>query len=103
MDNAPGFLGSLFDFSFSSFITTQIIKVLYGLCMLGAAFLALFVIVSGFAVSTGVGVLALFIGAPLAFLVTVIYSRVMLELIIVVFRISEGITQIAQQGGSTSQ
>src|SRR6266571_1393146 len=42
-----GFLSSLFDLSFTSFITTKLIKVLYVLSLLGAALIALSVGVSG--------------------------------------------------------
>ena len=89
------FFNRLFDLSFNTFITTSIIKVLYILCIIGAAVAALFVIVSGFAVSTGTGLIALIIGAPLTFLISVIYARVMLEMIIALFRIWENTTKMA--------
>jgi hypothetical protein len=91
------FFGSLFDFSFTNFITSKIIKLLYGLSILGAAVLAFVVIIAGFARGTGSGVFALLIFAPLVFLLCVIYTRVGLELIIVLFRIAEHIAQIAEQ------
>ena len=101
MDNTQGFLTSLFDFSFSFFITSKIIKVIYGLSIISAGFVALFIIVFGFGLSTGTGILALLIGAPLVFLVSVIYSRVTLEFIIVVFRMAENIAKMAEAQGKT--
>ena len=48
-DQAAGFIGSLFDLSFTSFITTKLIKVLYIIAIIGAALEALAVIGVGFA------------------------------------------------------
>jgi hypothetical protein len=97
MEQAKGFLESLFDFSFTAFITSKIIKFLYGLSIAGAGLGSVFLIVGGFGVSAGVGILMLLIGAPLLFLLGVIYARVLLEIIIVIFRIAENIAVIAQQ------
>jgi hypothetical protein len=98
MEQAKGFFESLFDFSFTAFITSKIIKFLYGLSIAGAALVSLFIIVLGFNISTTTGVLALIIGAPLFFLLCVIYARVLLEIVIVIFRISEHAAEIAQKG-----
>ena len=95
-----GFLGSLFDVSFSSLITTKVIKVLYVLSMvlLGLGILA--VIAGGFSNGGGSGVLALVI-APLVGLLYLIYVRVLLELVIAVFRIMETNVELVslQRGG----
>jgi len=97
MGQAKGFFESLFDFSFTSFITSKIIKMLYGLSIAGAALLALVLITAGFNVSAGTGLFTLIFLAPLVFLLGVIYSRVILELVIVLFRISEHAAEIARQ------
>lgn len=91
-----GFFQALFDFSFTEFVTSKIIKLLYGLSILFAGIIALTIIIVGFSAHAGAGILALLIFAPLIFLVSVIYSRVLLEIIIVVFRISENTAEIAQ-------
>ena len=98
-----GFFKALFDFSFTEFVTSKIIKLLYGLSILSSGifglFLLIFFLLAGFRQSAGAGILALFIGTPicfLIFLVLVIYARVLLEIIIVVFRISEHTAEIAQ-------
>lgn len=98
MGSSSGFLESLFDFSFTTFITTKLIKVLYGLWIAGAGLTALFLIIAGFRASSGVGIVMLLFVAPLVFLLSVIYARVLLELIIVVFRIAEHAAEIAAQG-----
>ena len=83
------FLKTLFDFSFSRFVSRKIVKFLYGLSILFAALLAVFFIVVGFEASMWFGIFALFIGAPLILLLTVISSRVFLEMILVIFRMAD--------------
>lgn len=93
---AGGFLAALFDLSFTNFITTKLIKVLYVLGILGAALWALTMAGTGLA-QRGVG-LVLVVLSPILFLVGVIYMRVMMELIMVLFRSAEHLAEIAQQG-----
>ena len=109
-----GFFRSLFDFSFSHFVVTKMIKVLYGLAIIAAGILALVVLISGLGAagaafqgspyhssSPGLGVLAVIgglIGAPLVFLLAVVCARIYLEVLIVVFRISEHVAEIASRG-----
>jgi len=80
----------------------KIIKLLYILSIVGAAIASLFLITLGFTVSTVIGVLMLLIGAPLVFLLSVIYARVLLEIMIVIFRISEHTAQIVEKLGKIS-
>jgi hypothetical protein len=88
------FLRTLFDFSFSKFVSPKIVKFLYGLSILFAALLAVFFIVVGFEASMWFGIFALFIGAPLILLLTVISSRVFLEMILVIFRMADCVENI---------
>ncbi len=94
---ASTFFSSLFDFSFQSFITSRIIRLLYVLSMVGAGLMYLMMIVLGFQISAGVGVLNLLIVGPIAFLLTIIYVRVILELIMVVFSIAENVRGLARR------
>jgi hypothetical protein len=80
------FLQGLFDFSFNEFVTSRIARFFYGLSILYAGLLALLLIIFGFNTSTAFGILALLIGAPLIFLLVVISSRVLLEILIMLFR-----------------
>ncbi len=84
-----GFFGSLFDMSFSSLVTTKVIKVIYVITLIFLTLLALLLVFAGFRVSTGLGVAFLLIVAPLVWLVTLVYARVGLEFIIAVFRVME--------------
>ncbi len=91
-----GFLRALFDFSFSQFITTRLVRLLYGIGVLVAVVVTLGAIVAGFNESAGRGILTLIV-APLIFLLIVILARVQLEIIIVVFRIAEYLREMAGQ------
>ena len=94
------FLAALFDFSFSEFVTTKIIKILYGILIVLAGIAALVAIIAGFIDSAGRGVLMLVL-SPLMFLLYVIMARVWLELVIVIFRIAEHVGEIARQKKTT--
>ena len=83
------FLQALFDFSFNQFISPRIMKFLYSLSMILAGLMALFLIIVGFETSMWLGILALLVGAPLLFLLTVISNRVALELILVIYRMAD--------------
>ncbi len=95
MDQPSGYLDALFDFSFTEFITTKMIKILYGLGILLAALGTLGLIVRGFTDSFGKGILFLMI-SPVVFIIYVIIARVILEVVTVLFRISEHLGEIAQ-------
>jgi Domain of unknown function (DUF4282) len=84
-----GFLASLFDVSFSSLITTRVIKVLYILSMVVIGLTALGLVGAAFANSVAAGLFVLVIVAPLIGLLYLIYVRVLLEIVIAVFRIME--------------
>ena len=102
MNQSKGFWGSLFDLSFTDFITSKIIRVLYVLLIVAAALVTLVAIVTAFAKSALLGVLTLLILAPLGFFVAVICIRVYLEIIIVIFRIAENTAEIARQKQTAS-
>jgi len=96
-----GFFKSLFDFSFNSMVTPKIIKVLYGLAIFFIFIFTLLFIIGAFHSSSILGVLAFFILGPLFFLLNVIYARVFLEFLIVIFRIldtNKELVDIAKRG-----
>ena len=93
--DAKGFFGSLFDLSFSSLITTKIIKVLYVLTLILIGFAYIAFTISAFAADSGVGALVLFILGPLGALFYIVYARVFLEIVIALFRIMESNVEIA--------
>ncbi len=91
-----GLFESLFDISFKTLVTPRIIKVLYALSIVAAGFIAVVLVFEGFSESVGKGILSLFFVSPLVFLILVISSRIVYELAIVVFRISDQTSEIAK-------
>jgi hypothetical protein len=84
-----GFLASLFDLSFSALITTKVIKVIYLLSMILIGLGALVFVAAAFQSSAAAGLFVLLIAAPFVSLLYLIYARVVLEVIIALFRIME--------------
>jgi hypothetical protein len=96
---AKSFFGSLFDYSFNSFITPRIIKVLYVLATILVALWTLVFVLIAFKASSGLGIVTLLIFGPIFFVLGMIYARVFLELLIVFFRIHGDVHEINQRGG----
>jgi uncharacterized membrane protein len=97
--DARGFIGSLFDFGFNSFITTKLITVVYGLSMFFNALITLSVVAVAFWVGFFAGVLTLLLIAPVVFLFLTMISRLSMELVIVLFRIAEHMKVTADNTG----
>src|SRR4030042_3016815 len=92
------FFASLFDLSFSDFITPKIIKLIFILAIIASGISAIILLVSGLASGLPEGLLALVL-APIAFLLYVLLARIWLEVIIVLFRIAENTGRLVAQGG----
>lgn len=95
---ARGFLGALFDFGFTSFVTPKVVKVLYPLIMVFTGLTALAFVAGAFHASTGLGFLTLLVLAPLFFLVVTAIYRILLEFFIVIFRVAEDIRALRERG-----
>ncbi|HEY7077430.1 MAG TPA: DUF4282 domain-containing protein [Solirubrobacteraceae bacterium] len=83
-----GFFESLFDISFSSLITTRIIKVVYVIFLVVLGLVAILALITGIARGGG-SIIATIIIVPIAFLLYTIFFRIYLEIVIVLFRIME--------------
>jgi uncharacterized protein DUF4282 len=96
-----GFLGSLFDFSFTSLVTPKIVKVLYILFTIWTALIGLSILIIGFKTG-GVagGLFTLIIVEPIFVLLTLGIYRVVLELFVVVFRIYDELKKISENTGT---
>jgi len=93
-----GFIGSLFDFSFSSFVTPKIIKVLYVLFTIWTTLVALILLIVGFRTG-GVagGLFMLIVIIPIYVLLTLGVYRIILEAFMVIFRIYEETKKISER------
>jgi hypothetical protein len=90
-----GFLSALFDLSFKELITPRIIKILFILGIIGSGLSAATLAIMGLA-QGGVGYLSLVV-APILFLIWVISLRVWLELVMVMFKISDNVDLLAKK------
>lgn len=84
--NPSSFFKSLFDFSFSEFITPKIIKFLYILFIILAVVQTIIIVTSAFAIKLLIGLLVLIV-SPVIFSIMIILARLFLEIIMIIFRI----------------
>jgi len=97
-----GFFGSLFDISFRSFVATKIVSVLFVIALMLSALYTLFAIAAAFNASWSIGVVVTIL-APAVYLLFVLYARVLLEFVVVVFRIYENTSILAAHASPTLQ
>lgn len=89
----------LFDFTFTKFITTSVVRILYGLAMIVAFLSSVVMIISGFSNGFWQG-LGMSVISLLAFILCVAVARVWLEVLIVIFRIAENTQKLADKAES---
>lgn len=92
------FFGALFDFSFNSFVTSVIIRVLYVLGLIGIAIIYLAFVITSFLQNSIQGILALLFGLIISFIYLALW-RVVLEFFLAVVRMSEDIHHRGGPGG----
>lgn len=90
----------LLDFSFSEFITASIIKILYILGIICSGLVGLGILIYGLT-QGGVQAFLGLVVAPVYFVMAVIWLRVSLEMVIVIFRIGENTAIIARGPGAS--
>jgi hypothetical protein len=91
-----GSFGLLFDLSFTEFVTTRVVKILFVIGVICAAISALSFIVAGFGASFIRGLLFLLL-SPAVFLIGVVLVRIWCEMVIVIFRIAENTGRLLEQ------
>lgn len=97
--DAKGFLGSLFDFSFTSFVTPKIIKVIYVLVTIWTVIWALIFLRFGFKYGGAAGgFFTLLVVDPILVILTLGVYRMVLEFFMVVHRMHEELKAIRQRG-----
>lgn len=88
------FLRELFDFQFTTFLTTRMLPGIYGFGIVLAALFTSYVVVLRFRASTAEGMAWLFIG-PLLFVGLITALRITLEFVLAVFRVAWYVEQVA--------
>ena len=89
---------ALWDFTFTHFVTLNVVKVLYLVAVALVTVAAIGIVIVGFSNGILAGVLTL-IAAPLFFIIAVLIARVFLELFVVLFRIADSVVIIAEHAG----
>jgi hypothetical protein len=92
-----GFWASLFDMSFSVFITVRMVQLLYWIALIVLGLSAISVFIALASQSGGAAIVGLVL-APLTFFTGAIFLRVYLETIIVLFKIAENTGEVAAAG-----
>lgn len=90
-----GFFSTLFDLSFTRLLTTRVVKLLYILLIIVVGIGLAVTIVSSIIAGSITGVLIAVIGGTLGALLTIIYGRIVLEVLLAIFRILETNREIA--------
>ena len=93
MDKDKGFLGTLYEFSFERFVTPSVMRILYTAGLVLALLGAFRFIGAGFDRGFFTGILSLII-SPALFMLYSLLARVAVELVMVLFRIAEGVEVI---------
>jgi len=96
---SKGFVASLFDFSFSSFVTPKLIRALYVLATIWTAVMT--IAYCSLCLHFGDGatmIIFLIISAPILFLLGIGSIRVVLEFFMVLHRVNENIQAIRDRG-----
>jgi hypothetical protein len=86
--SSKGFMASLFDFGFNSFVTPKVVKVVYVLITILISLGTIGIIITGFRL----------IVAPLFFFIYLALWRIALEIFILIFRIGDDIRNIRDRG-----
>lgn len=92
-------LDLVLDLSFKRFVTPRLVRMLYVLSLLAAAFYAFSYMFSGFTTGTFTGIFQM-VTAPLAFLLYLIVARVTVELILAIFRIADHLAPLEGEPGT---
>lgn len=99
---SPAARQCLLDLSFTRFLMVRIASFAYVLNVVMSALFYLYIAYKSFQRSAGDGLLALLVIGPLLFVLWVIWSRVLIELLVVLFRIAENTARLPVGGASSA-
>jgi len=78
-DDAKGFFGELFDFSFKSWVTLRVAGLLYGIILVIIGIIALVSMISLFGSGDIVTIFLALIGVPIVSLLAILFTRLAFE------------------------
>jgi len=91
-----GIVGCLMDLSFTSFVTSRVVPIVYIIAIVAAGLSAIGMIITGFRSSPGIGVVTLLL-SPIAFAIYVLLARIWLEMVIAIIRVAENTGRMADR------
>jgi uncharacterized protein (DUF697 family) len=98
MPEEKNFFAGLFDFAFQQSLARRIVKLLYVIAILAGLVAVVACVVLGMQQSPAQGLIALVSGI-VALFVGILVVRLLLELVLVILRIAEGIERATRTGG----
>jgi len=98
---SKGFLRSLFDFSFSSFIARRVVRVLYILITITYSLGALGAFIALLARHTPADIVLAVVAVPLGYILYLTFARITLEVLMVIFGIGEDLREIRDRGAGS--
>jgi hypothetical protein len=98
MPEEKNFFAGLFDFAFQQSLTRRIVRLLYVIAILAGLITVVACVVLGMQQSPAQGLIALVAGV-VALFVGILIVRLLLELVLVILRIAEGIERATRSGG----
>jgi hypothetical protein len=93
---AKGFFKSLYDFKFDSLITLRLIRWLYRIIVIVDSIAAVIGFVVLMAMHNSVTIITALIAVPIGYVFSLIYWRVSLELVMVIFKIGADVRTIRE-------
>jgi hypothetical protein len=98
-----GFIRSLYDFSFSSFVTLRVIRVLYVLITILYSLAAVLVFVGALVEHKPADIVFAIIIVPIAYLIYLTFARIAMEILMVLFNIGKDVRSIRERGERQTQ
>ncbi len=93
--DTSAYIRVLFDFSFTDYLTIQMLPLFYGTIIIACLGLVAYQVLEAFIHSMWMGLLFL-LAAPFALLVLISVARALFEFYIVIFRIAENVDELVQ-------
>ena len=98
---SKGFVRSLFDFSFSSFVARRVLRVLYILITIMYSLGALGAFIALLARHTPADIVLAVVAVPLGYILYLTFARITLEVLMVIFGIGEDLREIRDRGAGS--
>ncbi len=100
--DAKSFVRSLYDFGFTSLIATRVIKFVYAALVILYSVVSVFLLLAALATGKPADIVFGIIFVPVFYFLYVIWLRILMELIVVFFKLGEDVHSIRYGAGSST-